>query len=245
MRCAVLATCPNQLTLIFLPHFPKTELRPFGIIAAVSKNGVIGVKGDLPWNVPADRRAFEDITRHKTLIIGRQTLLEGATRNLNHVAHCRQVVVVSRTLQEYELTDVIKSAADTAKRTLPSFRLACSVKEAIQTAQRNQPEPLPREAEMETSSPWLGLDCWIGGGEAIYADALTLEQAQYLHLTILNTHVRLPSDAAVAHFPNEMEWKPHYRLVSQKEHPAKDPISFFTNVYERIQPHAGTRRGER
>ena len=43
------------------------------LIAAVSRNGVIGADGGVPWHVPSDMRSFVTITMGKPLIMGRKT----------------------------------------------------------------------------------------------------------------------------------------------------------------------------
>jgi len=43
------------------------------LIAAMDKNRVIGNKGKLPWNLPADMKYFRDNTRGKPVIMGRKT----------------------------------------------------------------------------------------------------------------------------------------------------------------------------
>lgn len=43
------------------------------IIAAVSRNGVIGADGGVPWHIPSDMRSFVTITMGKPLIMGRKT----------------------------------------------------------------------------------------------------------------------------------------------------------------------------
>ena len=42
-------------------------------ICAVSKNNVIGLKGELPWDIPEDLKYFFDKTKNKILIMGRKT----------------------------------------------------------------------------------------------------------------------------------------------------------------------------
>ena len=64
------------------------------IAAAVSRNGVIGAKGDLPWRIPGDLRRFRALTMGHAVVMGRRTFdsigraLDGrrnivATRNAN------------------------------------------------------------------------------------------------------------------------------------------------------------------
>jgi dihydrofolate reductase len=42
-------------------------------IAAVGKNGALGWKGKLPWNLPEDLRYFRDSTRGQIVLMGRKT----------------------------------------------------------------------------------------------------------------------------------------------------------------------------
>jgi dihydrofolate reductase len=43
------------------------------LIVAASTNNVIGVRGELPWRLPADLRRFKAITMGKPIIMGRLT----------------------------------------------------------------------------------------------------------------------------------------------------------------------------
>ena len=43
------------------------------IIAAVARNGVIGAKGSIPWNIPEDRKYFRELTTGNVCIMGRKT----------------------------------------------------------------------------------------------------------------------------------------------------------------------------
>lgn len=61
------------------------------IVAAVAENGVIGVKGGLPWRVRADLRKFRAVTMGKPLIMGRKTF-ESIGRPLDG----RDSIVVTR-----------------------------------------------------------------------------------------------------------------------------------------------------
>lgn len=46
------------------------------IIAAVSKNGVIGSGGKIPWDIPEDKAYFKKITSGSIVIMGRRTFEE-------------------------------------------------------------------------------------------------------------------------------------------------------------------------
>ena len=67
---------------------------PIAIVVAMTRNGVIGQAGRLPWDLPADRRLFRQLTTGNTVIMGRLTFasLPGALAE-------RHNLVVSRTSQ--------------------------------------------------------------------------------------------------------------------------------------------------
>ena len=43
------------------------------IVAAVARNGIIGVDGGLPWHLPDDMRRFKELTLGHVLVMGRRT----------------------------------------------------------------------------------------------------------------------------------------------------------------------------
>ena len=43
------------------------------IVAAVARNGVIGVEGRLPWRIPDDLARFKELTMGQALVMGRAT----------------------------------------------------------------------------------------------------------------------------------------------------------------------------
>lgn len=43
------------------------------LIAAMAKNRVIGLNGGIPWDIPADRRRFREITQGHPVLMGRKT----------------------------------------------------------------------------------------------------------------------------------------------------------------------------
>ncbi|WP_438766530.1 dihydrofolate reductase [Kushneria sp. TE3] len=51
----------------------QETLVPVAMIAAMSRNRVIGVDGKLPWYLPEDLKFFKAVTLHKPLIMGRAT----------------------------------------------------------------------------------------------------------------------------------------------------------------------------
>ena len=61
------------------------------LIAAVGKNGVIGRRGQLPWDLPEDRAHFHRTTLGHAVIMGRRTWDESGT-----ALEGRRNIVVSR-----------------------------------------------------------------------------------------------------------------------------------------------------
>eukprot|EP00953_Heterococcus_sp_UTEX-ZZ885_P002680 1963-Heterococcus_DN1.PRE.1 len=85
------------------------------LIAAVSRNGVIGAHGRLPWSLPADRDRFLWLTAGNVIVYGRKTY-------------------------EHELRRAIPGRLNIVVSSDPNYRLedaltATSVKHAIQLSQ--------------------------------------------------------------------------------------------------------------
>jgi dihydrofolate reductase len=61
------------------------------IIAAVAQNGIIGQNGRIPWDIPADRRRFRELTLGHTLLMGRMTF-----ESIGAALPTRRCIVLSR-----------------------------------------------------------------------------------------------------------------------------------------------------
>ncbi len=88
-------------------------LKPFlmiAIVAAVAKNGVIGVKNDLPWYLPEDLKRFKQITTGKTVLMGRKTF-ESILARLKKPLPNRTNVVITRNTN-YGVPEGVKVEAD-------------------------------------------------------------------------------------------------------------------------------------
>lgn len=64
---------------------------PVAIIAAMSRNRVIGRHGKIPWHLPADLRRFRELTTGQTIIMGRKTF-----ESIGKALPGRSTIVVSR-----------------------------------------------------------------------------------------------------------------------------------------------------
>jgi dihydrofolate reductase len=70
-----------------------------GLIAAVSPEGVIGLRGAIPWRHPGDMRRFARVTRGGTVIMGRLTWESMKRRPL---PHRRNIVITSQDVGDVE-----------------------------------------------------------------------------------------------------------------------------------------------
>ena len=61
------------------------------IIAAITKNRVIGSCGRMPWHLPADLTYFKRLTLNKTIVMGRKTY-----ESIGHPLLQRTNVIISR-----------------------------------------------------------------------------------------------------------------------------------------------------
>lgn len=66
-----------------------------GLIAAVSKNRVIGRSGELPWRLKADLQSFKQITEGNTVVMGRITY-ESIVKRLRGPLPRRRNIVLTR-----------------------------------------------------------------------------------------------------------------------------------------------------
>ncbi len=62
---------PTPLGAILAPM--KTTHLPLAMIAALARNGVIGLDNQMPWHLPADLKHFKAKTLGKPIIMGRKT----------------------------------------------------------------------------------------------------------------------------------------------------------------------------
>jgi dihydrofolate reductase len=66
------------------------------LLAAISRNGVIGREGRLPWHLPADLKRFKRLTLGHPVIMGRKTY-DSILESLGKPLPGRENIVVSRT----------------------------------------------------------------------------------------------------------------------------------------------------
>jgi dihydrofolate reductase len=128
------------------------------MIAAVSKNGVIGQENKIPWECPEDMKFFRKMTANSTVIMGRKTY-ESIGRPLPK----RRNVVITRSTAAIE-----------------GVELASSFRDAIDMTST----PIPAVAVMDKDGNYVppeDLDnIWLIGGHSIYLEGLSLAHEIYL-----------------------------------------------------------------
>ncbi|KAL3669970.1 hypothetical protein V7S43_005342 [Phytophthora oleae] len=133
---------------------------PVSLIVACSVNRVIGKKGKLPWNLPADWSFFSSTTRDQVLVVGRRSFEEFDCPIPN-----RQTIVVSTTLQ----SPTKAQTGDVGGR-FYNVRVARTLEQALQLAHS---EPQYRNCTR----------VFIGGGEKLYQEAMDTGVAESCYIS--------------------------------------------------------------
>ncbi|HCA80468.1 MAG TPA: dihydrofolate reductase [Bacteroidetes bacterium] len=82
------------------------------IIAALTKNRVIGKNGAVPWDIPSDVERFKQLTLDHVVLMGRRTYETLSTPLVNR----RNVVITSRRLEGVETYATIADALRALER---------------------------------------------------------------------------------------------------------------------------------
>jgi dihydrofolate reductase len=96
------------------------------LIAAVARNGVIGLAGHMPWHLSTDLKHFRELTWGKPVIMGRRTYA-----SIGRPLPGREVVVVTRN-RDFEAEGVhVAWSLDEAVRVAEAFALRLQSDEII------------------------------------------------------------------------------------------------------------------
>lgn len=75
-------------------HLVPSEDMNISMIAAMSKNRIIGKDNELPWSIPGDMKYFRDMTKGCTVIMGRKTF-----ESIGRILPKRFNIIISKTLK--------------------------------------------------------------------------------------------------------------------------------------------------
>jgi dihydrofolate reductase len=82
------------------------------IIAAMARNRVIGLDGDMPWHLPGELKHFKNTTMGKPIVMGRKTWV-----SIGRALPGRQNIVVTRNREfKADGCDVVASLAEAVQR---------------------------------------------------------------------------------------------------------------------------------
>lgn len=141
-----------------------SSIRPtISLIVAVSRNGVIGRDGDMPWHLSSDLKRFKALTTGSPVIMGRKTF-----ESIGRALPGRLNIVITR---NYDWD------GDGAMR-VGSLEAAIE----LATAHLESAEPDPDNPDAR-----LADEIFVIGGGEIYAQAMAL--ADMLHVTHVETEV--------------------------------------------------------
>lgn len=76
------------------------------IIAAIGKNGELGLQGQIPWHIPADFKHFKETTLGHHLIMGRKTF-----ESIGKPLPGRKTIVLTRGQKKIEGVDCVSAAS--------------------------------------------------------------------------------------------------------------------------------------
>lgn len=191
----------------------------FGVVGAVSKNGVIGVGGKLPWDLPSERQHFKNLTRGKILIIGRKTFEEEP--DLCHISHAQRCIIVSGSLEE----DSLKQS--------PMLSLAKTLPDAL-----NHARIALEKSHSTTKENRDHIECWVAGGERLYNDALVHPNCVEVQITEVDTEIAMVRGdlpvTGIARFPPKYRWDNKFVLDSAIDGPPESDPEYTTYVYTRV-----------
>lgn len=81
------------------------------LIAAISRNGVIGKDGKIPWKYPKDMKRFTELTTGHTVVMGRRTW---ENLNVRPLPHRHNIVIASADIPGVETVCSLSTALSIA-----------------------------------------------------------------------------------------------------------------------------------
>lgn len=117
------------------------------IIAAVSRNNVIGNNGEIPWYFPEDLKRFRQLTINHPVVMGRKTYESILKRNKNPLDK-RLNIVLSRQ-KHYEAKNVV----------------TCDSIDSVLSILREQQSPI-QDIDFDSA--------YIIGGQTVYGQTISL-----------------------------------------------------------------------
>lgn len=174
------------------------------IIAAMTKDRVIGDSGRIPWHLPEDLKLFKSLTLNSSIIMGRKTF-----ESIGKILPERTSIVISNTRTYYQLYPKGNEEVLTVKNLEHALEIGKHLQE---TKQR------------ENDNIFI-----IGGGE-VYKKALELDIVDKAYLTIIERRyggdVYFPNlnfvsswelESQSQHYSNKLKAKYYYSIYKRRD----------------------------
>lgn len=130
------------------------------IIAAVSKNNVIGKNNDLPWHIKTDLEQFEKLTLNQTIIYGRKVFESIGSKPLKN----RINIMLTKNLDLQPVGVIVKHSLKEALDGCKGKVFICGgceiYKEGLQIADKLELTIIDKEFEGDTFFPKINFDEW-------------------------------------------------------------------------------------
>ena len=148
----------------------STKQHIAGIIVALTKSGVIGLNGALPWHYSADLRRFKRVTVNATIIMGRKTWESLPSRPL---PQRRNIVITSDStlnVENYPSIDAALKCVENGKIWFIGgarvYRDALACCDFIDVTHVPDDITDPRAIRF----PDIDWSCWIAGPKTVFED---------------------------------------------------------------------------
>ena len=188
-------------------------------ICAVAENNTIGLKGDLPWNIPEDLKFFKEKTKGKVLIMGRKTF-ESLGKPLPHrlnLVITRQKNFVTGLKCLFTVTEAINCISELDNNSTNWIKKLS--KGIVCPSLSSVGDFCAQEKILKT----YGKEIFIIGGGEVYQQSLPLVKRIYL----TRIHKEYPGDAFYPEIPEQK-----FKEIERKKREGNPSYSFIT--YERI-----------
>ena len=195
-------------------------------IAALSINGVIGNKGQLPWHLPEDLKFFRLKTLHKIMIMGRKTLDSFPDgKLLPHRVH----IVLSQSYSQNQNSALSHPLAQKGVHFVSDMKSALKKAQFQADALQYENPPL---APSSRFGDFPGEEVFIIGGGEVFTQSFSL--IQYAYLTLV--HEIFEGDVFYPHIPQKNKngdnfYLKGFHLIERKDCPGPLPFSFL--IYKR------------
>ncbi len=189
------------------------------LIVAMTRKGVIGRDGGLPWRLSADLKRFKALTMGHHIIMGRKTF-----ESLGKLLPGRVMVVLKRLASPYDY-DCFQN-----QQRLPTYDEVVSAREKNQPIPENfVPVAFVHKFDEALRLAKTDEETFVIGGGEIFE--LALPQSDRMYVTWVEEEV-----AGDVHFP-AVDWA-EWREVSRESHSADAKNDYDTTfvIYDRVLP---------